>query len=106
MHPFPHRYVVSAEASPRGDIALSGGGLTPLATDAPAEFDGPGNLWSPETLLVGAVAGLIVTVMGTFASNAVIRSNGWLAMVIYVLFGLGYAYLLFMNRQSSSTSAD
>lgn len=62
--------------------------------------------WIGTSLLVGAVVGLIVTVMGTFASNAVIRSNGWLAMVIYVLFGLGYAYLLFMSPQSSSTSAD
>lgn len=57
-------------------------------------------------LLVGAVAGLIVTALGTFASNAVIRANGWLAMLIYVLFGLGYAYLLFMNRSPSSTSSD
>jgi len=57
-------------------------------------------------LLVGAVAGLIVTALGTFASNAVIRANGWLAMVIYVLFGMGYAYLLFMNRPASSTSTD
>lgn len=62
--------------------------------------------WMGTSLLLGVVAGLIVTAMGTFASNAVIRSNGWLAMVIYILFGLGYVYLLFMNRQSSSRSAD
>ncbi|MCI0550189.1 MAG: hypothetical protein L0287_04480 [Anaerolineae bacterium] len=53
-------------------------------------------------LLIGAVAGLIVTAMGTFASNAVIRANGWLAMVLYVLFGLGYAYLVFLKRESFS----
>jgi hypothetical protein len=46
--------------------------------------------------------GLIVTLIGTFASNAVIRSNGWIAMVLYVLFGLGYAYLVFLQRQSSN----
>lgn len=57
-------------------------------------------------LIVGAVAGLIVTALGTFASNAVIRANGWLAMMIYILFGLGYAYLVFLNSRSSSTSAD
>lgn len=57
-------------------------------------------------LLVGAVTGLLVTALGTFASNAVIRANGWLAIVVYVLFGLGYGYLLFMNRPASSTSAD
>lgn len=53
-------------------------------------------------LLVGAVAGLIVTLIGTFASNAVIRSNGWIAMVLYVLFGLGYTYLVFLQRQFSN----
>jgi len=57
-------------------------------------------------LLVGAVTGLLVTALGTFASNAVIRANGWLAIVVYVLFGLGYGYLLFMNRPASLTSAD
>jgi len=50
-------------------------------------------------LLVGAVAGLIVTLIGSFASNAVIRANGWLAIVLYVLFGLGYAYLVFLKRE-------
>ena len=57
-------------------------------------------------LLIGAVAGLAVTALGTFSSNAVIRANGWLAMVIYLVFGLGYAYLLFMNRPSAAASAD
>jgi uncharacterized protein YjeT (DUF2065 family) len=57
-------------------------------------------------LLFGAVTGLLVTALGTFASNAVIRANGWLVIVVYVLFGLGYGYLLFMNRPASSTSAD
>jgi hypothetical protein len=57
-------------------------------------------------LLIGAVAGLVVTALGTFSSNAVIRANGWLAMVIYLIFGLGYGYLLFMNRPSASASAD
>ena len=53
-------------------------------------------------LLVGAVAGLIVTLIGTFASNAVIRSNGWIAMLIYILFGLGYVYLVFLKREPAA----
>jgi hypothetical protein len=48
-------------------------------------------------LIVGAVAGLVVTLMGTFASGAVIRSNGWIAMLAYLLAGLGFAYLVFMR---------
>jgi len=52
-------------------------------------------------LLVGAVTGLIVTMLGTFASHAVIRTNGWAVMLVYLIFGLGYGYLLFLKRESS-----
>jgi hypothetical protein len=52
-------------------------------------------------LLVSAVTALIVTLFGTFASNAVIRTNGWVVMVVYVIIGLGYGYLLFLKRESS-----
>ena len=52
-------------------------------------------------LLVSAVTGLIVTLLGTFASNAVIRTNGWAVMLVYLIFGLGYGYLLFLKRASS-----
>jgi len=50
-------------------------------------------------LLVGSVAGLVVTIVGMFASHAVIRSNGWIAMLVYVLLGLGYAYLVFSKQE-------
>lgn len=56
MHPFPHQYKVSAAGKPEGSVALNSKGLTPLDSAPPAEFDGPGDRWSPETLLVGAVA--------------------------------------------------
>ena len=56
MHPYPHLYTVQASASPTGDVPVSSAGLPALATAPPAEFDGPGNRWSPETLLVAAVA--------------------------------------------------
>lgn len=39
---------------------LSSPGLPELATAPPAEFGGPGDLWSPETLLVGAVANCFI----------------------------------------------
>ena len=56
MHPYPHMYTVEASASPEGDVPLTSAGLPTLVTAPPAEFDGPGDRWSPETLLVGAVA--------------------------------------------------
>jgi organic hydroperoxide reductase OsmC/OhrA len=56
MHPYPHLYTVQASAAPEGDVPVTAAGLPTLATAPPAEFDGPGDRWSPETLLVGAVA--------------------------------------------------
>lgn len=56
MHPYPHLYTVQAAANPEGDVPVTSAGLPALATAPPVEFDGPGNRWSPETLLVAAVA--------------------------------------------------
>ena len=51
MHPYPHLYTVQALAARDGDVTLNSTGLPALATAPPAEFDGPGDRWSPETLL-------------------------------------------------------
>ena len=55
MHAFPHRYVVNSTVSPGGAVALSAEGLAGIQSAPPKEFDGPGNLWSPESLLTAAV---------------------------------------------------
>ena len=46
-------------------------------------------------LLVGAVAGLGITVLGT--TSGVLRANWWIAMIIYALLGGAYAYLVFQR---------
>jgi organic hydroperoxide reductase OsmC/OhrA len=56
MHPFPHRYKVRAQAQPDRALRLEGEGLPALESLPPPEFDGPGGYWSPESLLVAAVA--------------------------------------------------
>jgi peroxiredoxin-like protein len=56
MQEYPHRYEVSAEAPATGEIIVASKGLQSLPSLAPAEFGGPGDLWSPETFLVAAVA--------------------------------------------------
>ena len=56
MQDFPHHYKVAANANPDGNVILSSEGLDDLASAAPAEFGGPGDQWSPETLLAAAVA--------------------------------------------------
>lgn len=45
--------------------------------------------------LAGAVLALIVTVIGV--AGGMIRSNGWIALVVEVLFALGYAFVLFLQ---------
>lgn len=56
MQDLPHKYQVSANAENEGNVALTGEDLPQIVTAPPAEFGGPGDQWSPETLLVGAVA--------------------------------------------------
>ena len=58
MQELPHRYSVAAIANPEEAVELQGGGLPSLTSAPPAEFDGPGDRWSPETLLVAASSGL------------------------------------------------
>lgn len=53
--------------------------------------------------LVGAIAGLAISVVGI--STGILRSNGWMAIIVYVLFGLGYVYLLFLKPKSPRYSA-
>jgi organic hydroperoxide reductase OsmC/OhrA len=60
MQPFPHHYSVVAGAKREGDVALEGAGLPALRSAPPAEFGGPGDQWSPETLLVAAIADCFV----------------------------------------------
>ena len=56
MHPYPNVYHANAAGSATGPVAASSGELPALATAPPVEFDGPGATWSPETLLVAAIA--------------------------------------------------
>ena len=56
MKPYPHTYAVSADASATGKVSVASPGLPVLETAPPPEFDGPGGVWSPETLLVAAIA--------------------------------------------------
>ncbi|HKJ17928.1 MAG TPA: OsmC family protein [Xanthomonadales bacterium] len=70
MHDFPHHYVVSAESNQQGEVTVKSDGLETIPTMPPAEFGGPGDLWSPETLLVASVANCLIL---TF--RAVARAN-------------------------------
>jgi organic hydroperoxide reductase OsmC/OhrA len=71
MQGFPHRYTVTATGSAAGDVELNAVRLSTVHSASPAEFDGPGDRWSPETLLVAAIGDCLIL---TF--RAVARASG------------------------------
>jgi peroxiredoxin-like protein len=56
MQGLPHHYHVAADAKTTGNVVLSSSGVRDLDSAPPAEFGGPGDQWSPESLLVASVA--------------------------------------------------
>ncbi len=60
MADFPHHYRVDALGGPEGAVRLASEGLDAIESAPPAQFGGPGDRWSPETLLVAAVADCFV----------------------------------------------
>ena len=60
MQDFPHHYKVAAAGEPDGDVSLSSGEIEVIRSAPPAEFGGPGDKWSPETLLVASIADCLI----------------------------------------------
>ena len=78
MQNLPHNYVVSSRVSARDNIELSSPGLAALDAAPPAEFGGPGDLWSPETLLAASVASCFIL---TFRAVARASKLEWTELV-------------------------
>jgi organic hydroperoxide reductase OsmC/OhrA len=70
LKPLPHRYAVRLAGSTSGHAILSADGLPELPTAPPLEFDGPGDAWSPEHLLLAAVQACFL-----FSLRAVARGS-------------------------------
>ena len=68
MQEYPHHYVVAASSRADSNVELASPGLEELESAGPAEFGGPGDLWSPETLLVAAVADCLILSFRAIAS--------------------------------------
>jgi organic hydroperoxide reductase OsmC/OhrA len=77
MNDFPHHYRVIASEGESATVVLESERLAPLRSAAPAQFGGPGDRWSPETLLVGAVADCFVL---TFRAIAAASRLPWTAL--------------------------
>jgi peroxiredoxin-like protein len=77
MHAFPHYYRASATAVAEGDVDVTSDGLPHVRSASPAEFDGPGDRWSPETLLIGAIADCYIL---TFRAIARASKLEWISL--------------------------
>ena len=55
MKPLPHICSAQLSGGPEGYAVVSVAGIPELRTAPPADFDGPGDAWSPEQLLMAAV---------------------------------------------------
>lgn len=75
--PYPHTYSAAARGGPSGLVPLTSPGLPELASTPAPQFGGPGTLWSPETLLVGAMADCYVM---TFRAVSGAALFGWLKL--------------------------
>lgn len=81
MQPLPHVYSVTAAGHATGTVALNAAGAPRLLTAAPAEFDGPGDQWSPESMLTGAIASCFIL---SFRAVARVSRISWLRLQVEV----------------------
>ena len=55
MKPLPHQYDVELRGGPSGYAQVTTPGIPELRTAPPKSYDGPGDAWSPEHLLLASV---------------------------------------------------
>src|SRR3954469_21201660 len=77
MQPFPHHYRATAHGLATDDVELRGERLPVLRSAPPVEFDGPGDRWSPETLVTAAVADCLIL---TFRAVARASRLAWTSL--------------------------
>lgn len=81
IHPFPHRYIVSSECHRSGAVTTHSDQLESIACEPPVQFGGPGDHWSPETLLLAALSSCFSL---TFRAIATHRRLQWLQLDVRV----------------------
>jgi organic hydroperoxide reductase OsmC/OhrA len=55
MMPLPHHYEVALTGGPAGYAELAAAGVPTLRTAPPRDYEGPGDAWSREHLLLASV---------------------------------------------------
>ena len=88
MQDLPHRYEATAQANPDENVVVHSENLPQLVSAPPPEFGGPGDQWSPEHLLTGAVADCFILTFRAIArasklewSNLEVNAEGVLDRV-------------------------
>jgi len=77
MSDLPHLYKVNVAGTPDDNLITSANNLPDLTTAAPKSFGGPGDKWSPEDLLIAAVANCTVL---SFKAIARASKMDWLSI--------------------------
>ncbi len=67
MKPLPHKYTAQLSGTSDGYATAAVTGLPELRVAAPADFDGPGDAWSPEHLLMAAVESCLLLTLRSVA---------------------------------------
>jgi peroxiredoxin-like protein len=67
MKPLPHYYEVRLGTGGFGYERLSGAGLPSLRVGLPLNYDGPGDAWTPEQLLLASVSSCFVLTLRSIA---------------------------------------
>jgi len=68
MEALPHHYRVKLQGGPTGSAEVTAAGLPALDLAPPAAFDGPGDRWSPEDLLMASVASCFLLTLRAIAA--------------------------------------
>lgn len=77
MEDFPHHYIVNASALEGEPITVKATDLPEIVSDAPVQFGGPGGHWSPEDLMMAAVADCFIL---TFRAVAKASKLDWVSI--------------------------
>ena len=64
----PHDYTVNASVQPESLVTVSAAGLPDIESGPPTQFGGTGEQWSPEDLIVAAVADCFVLAFRAIAA--------------------------------------
>jgi len=60
MEQLPHTYIVNVISAPDTSLSVFSNDLPAIKVAAPKEFDGPGDQWSPEELLMASLSSCLI----------------------------------------------